>query len=303
MDKSETLGLERSIYQTLLNSELDAFIVADADSRIVFWNAAAESMFGHPREHALGQSLHELIVPEESRERAKDAFAHYRATGSGSLINSIVEIDALHRSGQLFPVEISLSATPVDGEWYAQAIVRSIGRRKEVEAEMQRLVTMDALTGIFNRKSMFDHGKRELSRAIRYGNSLSLVLFDIDQLKEINEEFGYYGGDQVIQALASFLEEHCRHSDVIGRLSGQEILVLLPETEISMAGMVAEKWREEIKELEVQIDAKNVQFNCSVGVSSLENEDRFDVVLEKAESSLQEAKALGGNTVVCRGQH
>ena len=303
MEKSENQVLEQSICQTLLNSELDAFIVVDADSRIVFWNAAAEIMFGHPREHALGHDLHELIVPEDVKDRAKSAFAHFQATGEGLLINSVVEIEALHRDGHLFSVEISLSATPVEDAWFAQAIVRSIGRRKEVEAEMQRLATTDALTGTFNRKSMFDHGKRELSRAIRYGNSLSLVLFDIDQLKVINEQSGHYAGDQVITALADFLGENCRHSDIVGRLSGEEFLLLLPETEVSMACMVAEKWRTAVEQLEINVDGNSIRFNCCVGVGSLENEDRFDVVLKKAEASLQEAKALGGNTVVCRGQH
>jgi len=304
MDISENLLLQRSICQTLLNSELDAFIVADGDSRIVFWNTAAEIMFGHPREHAIGQYLHELIAPEDIQERAKDAFAHFRATGSGSFINNVVEMDALHKSGNLFPVEISLSATPVEGEWFAQAIVRSIGRRKENEAEMQRLITTDALTGIFNRKSMFEHGNREISRALRYGHHLSLVLFDIDQLKEINEKSGHYAGDQVIQVLAEFIKKNCRYSDIAGRLSGEELLILLPETDVRMAAVVAEKWRVEIRALEIEIsEDESLNFNCSIGVSSLENEDRFDVVLDKAEANLQEAKALGGNTVVCRGQN
>ena len=94
MDKSESRSLEQSICQTLLESELDAFIVADGDSKIVFWNAAAETMFGYPREHALGHSVHELIVPESAQERAKDSFRYFRETGLGPMINNIVEIEA-----------------------------------------------------------------------------------------------------------------------------------------------------------------------------------------------------------------
>jgi len=301
MDQPQDLA--QGICKTLLNSELDAFIVIDGDSRIVFWNAAAETMFGYTREHALDKTIHELITPENNQQRAKDAFAHYRATGSGTLINNIVEIEALHRSGRLFPVEVSLSATQIDGVWFAQAIVRNIDRRKEVEAEMKRLTTMDALTGIYNRKSMFDHGKRELSRAIRYGNSLSLIILDIDKLKEINDNHGQFAGDQVIQALANFLLEHCRTSDIVGRLSSEEMLLLLPETEVSMAAMVAEKWRDGIAQLRVNVGDKDIKFRCSIGVSSLENEDNFEIVLNKAGNSLGDAKDLGGDTVVCRGTH
>ena len=298
MDKSESRSLEQSICQTLLESELDAFIVADGDSKIVFWNAAAETMFGYPREHALGHSVHELIVPESAQERAKDSFRYFRETGSGPLINNVVEIEALHRSGDLFPVELSLSATQIEGAWFSQAIIKSVGRRKEVEAEMLRLATTDALTGVFNRRSMFDHGEREMSRAQRYDHSLSMVLLDIDQLKKINEVSGHYAGDQVIKALADFLKEACRHSDIIGRLSGEEILLLLPETEEKMALMVAEKWRVAVEQLQVRDGDGNIHFSCSIGVIGLTKEERFEDVLKKIEANLEESKNSGGNKVV-----
>jgi len=100
------------------------------------------------------------------------------------------------------------------------------------------------------------------------------------------------------------IKKNCRYSDIAGRLSGEELLILLPETDVRMAAVVAEKWRVEIRALEIEIsEDESLNFNCSIGVSSLENEDRFDVVLDKAEANLQEAKALGGNTVVCRGQN
>ena len=301
MEKSDNQFLHHGICQSLQANEHDAFIVIDNNSRIVFWNAAAELMFGHPFEHAMGCYVHELIAPETVQGRARDAFNFFRDTGAGPLVNSVVEIDALHRDGHLFPVEISLTANRTNDAWYSQAIIRSIGRQKEVEAEMQRLATTDPLTGAYNRENMFEHGKRELSRAMRYEHNLSLALFNIDQLKEINEGSGHYAGDKVIQALADFLEENCRQSDVIGRLSGTEILVLLPETKAIMACSVAEKWREDIARLQINLDNEDIKFNCSIGVSALENEDKFSVMLKKAEDNLEEAKVLGGNTVVCRG--
>ncbi|MCP4123090.1 MAG: diguanylate cyclase [Bacteroidetes bacterium] len=301
MEKSENQLLQQGIYQSLLANEHDAFIVIDNNTRIVVWNAAAELMFGHPREHAMGCYVHELLAPETVQERARDAFNFFRETGTGPLVNSVVEIDALHRDGHLFPVEISLTAHQINDAWFSQAIIRSIGRQKEVEAEMHRLATTDPLTGVYNRENMFGHGNREISRAIRYGHNLSVALFDIDQLKEINENSGHYAGDKVIQRLADFLKKNCRQSDVIGRLSGEEILVLLPETSVIVACTVAEKWREGIERLQINLDSEDIKFSCSIGVSALENEDKFSAILKKAEDNLEEAKALGGNTVVCRG--
>lgn len=299
MNKLADKLLERIICQTLLDSELDAFIVADDEGKIVFWNAAAENMFGHSREYAIGHYIHKMIVPENMQERAIAAFAHFHETGTGSFVDRIVEIEALHRSGHLFPVEISLNATQVDGAWFSQAIVRSISRRKEIESEVQRLSTTDPLTGIYNRGSMFGHGKRELSRAIRYGHSLSLVIVEIDQLKKINESSGHSAGDQVIRSLANFLSEGCRYSDVLGRISGVKILLLLPETGVSVAAMVAEKWCVAIRKLTDNVDDERViPFTCSIGVTSFTNEDRFDILLRKVETNLQQAKSSGGNKVV-----
>ncbi len=297
MGKQKKWFLEQGICQTLLASELYAFIVADSDSCIVFWNAGAEVLFGYPREQVLGQNLHELIVPEDVQERARDAFNYFCETGTGPLIDRVIEIDALHRDGNTFPVELALSANCIDEVWFSQAMVIGVGRRKEVEAEMKRLATTDPLTGVFNRENMFNHGRRELSRAIRYKHNLSLVLIEIDQLREINKKFGHYSGDAVIQTLTDFLKKNCRQSDIIGRLGSNEILLLLPETEVKPATDVAEKWRAGVEVLQVHVDKKLIQINCSFGVSSMEDEDKFEVVLNKVKSNLQEAKASGGNRV------
>ncbi len=295
--------LSEGIFQALVESDLDAFVVADEDSKIIVWNTAAETLFGYPSEHVIGQKLHTILVPEDSRDRAINAYAHFKGTGAGPFVNSVVEIDALHRSGELIPVSLSLTAIEIDNKWYSQAIVRSIGRRKEIESEMRRLATRDAMTGIYNREVMFAHGKREISRAIRYGNSFSLILVDIDQLNEINEKWGHFAGDEVIKSLTNFMLENCRHSDVVGRFSSEEILILLPETDVSMAFMVAEKWRMSVKSLEVKTDGAHIKFNCSFGVSGLANEDRFEPLLKKVESNLLQAKTAGGDRVICNDEY
>jgi len=295
--------LSDKVFQSLINSELDAFIIADENSNIIRWNSAAETLFGNPREHVLGKNLHQILVPEETRERAINAYNHFKGTGAGPLINSVIEMDALHRSGDIIPVSMSISAFESDGKWFSQAILRSIGRRKELESEMRRLATRDALTGAYNREIMFAHGKRELSRAMRYGSTLSVVLIDIDQLNVINERWGYYFGDQVIKTLTDFLLDNCRHSDVVGRFSSKEVLILLPETDVSMAFMVAEKWRITIKSLDVKADGALINFNCSIGVSGLSNEDQFEALLKKVESNLLQSKALGGDKVTCNDKY
>jgi len=207
------------------------------------------------------------------------------------------------RNGHLFPVEISLSATLIEDKWFSQAIVRSVGRRKEIEAEMKRLATTDPLTGIYNRETMFSHGKRELSRAMRYGHSLSLVLIDIDQLKQINDESGHYAGDEIIKTLSDLLLESCRQSDVLGRLSSKEFLLILPETDVAMTHQVAEKWRATIEELDITVDGESIHFTCSIAISGLSNEDRFEVLLKKVETKLEKAKVSGGNQVVSNDEY
>ncbi len=127
---------ERS--RVILSSALDAVVIIDEQSRITDWSGQAEKIFGWSREEALGQSMTTLIVPERYREAHQQEMQAYRNKGGGKLFNKRIEIDALHRDGQEFPVEVSISAITLSGKNHVSAFLRGISERKRSEARSQR---------------------------------------------------------------------------------------------------------------------------------------------------------------------
>ncbi len=121
----------------ITESAQDAIIMMGADQRISFWNAAAERIFGYTAAEATGQELHALIAPAPSRTGFAQAFPHFQEAGEGPIIGQVREVIALRKGGEEFPVELSVSATQIDGRWHAIGIVRDITERKQHEEALR----------------------------------------------------------------------------------------------------------------------------------------------------------------------
>lgn len=119
----------------------DAIIRIDNRGEVVFWNRAAESTFGIGEQDAIGQNLHQLIVPERYQHEANTALAHFVVTGEGPLIGETREIEALHADGHEFPIEMTLSALPGPEGWHAVGVIRDISERKQAEQEQRLAAT------------------------------------------------------------------------------------------------------------------------------------------------------------------
>lgn len=126
-------------FRKISESAQDAIIMMGADRCISFWNPAAERMFGYAAAEALGQDLHQLIVPGELQTRFEQAYPHFQATGEGPIIGQVIQVPALRKGKVEFPVELSISSTLLSGQWHAIAIVRDITERKHHEFELQQV--------------------------------------------------------------------------------------------------------------------------------------------------------------------
>jgi len=116
----------------------DAIIMMDPSGNISFWNAAAERTFGYAREEALGKNVHQLVVPACYLPQVHKAFPRFRQTGQGAAVGQTIEIEAIRKNGEVFPVELALSALELDGKWHAIAIVRDITERKATEEALRK---------------------------------------------------------------------------------------------------------------------------------------------------------------------
>jgi len=162
------------------------------------------------------------------------------------------------------------------------------------------LARTDALTGVYNRRHMKDIGSREFSRSVRYGTHLSVVVFDIDNFKSVNDRFGHDEGDRILQRIASVVSSQIRQADVFFRWGGEEFLLLLPETPLDEARRFTERLRRMV-EVNVQAGGDARPVTASFGVAARLGEDEnLSRLITRADKALYKAKACGRNQVVCQ---
>jgi diguanylate cyclase (GGDEF)-like protein len=157
----------------------------------------------------------------------------------------------------------------------------------------------DALTSLKNRRYFDKILEAEVHKAKSKNIPLSLIMFDIDRFKNINDTYGHQVGDEALRGLAKTVSAHIRQSDVLARYGGEEFAVIASWTNIDAAKILAEKLRKTIEELKLP-DVP--QFTCSFGVAQMEEEDFTHDIIKRADDALYEAKNSGRNIVIAKGE-
>lgn len=164
--------------------------------------------------------------------------------------------------------------------------------------EIQWLATMDELTGINNRRHLFQLGRLEIERARRYGYPLSVIMLDIDHFKTINDTYGHGVGDQVLRKLAQGCLQSIREFDILGRYGGEEFAIVLPQTKLSEGEATAERLRVCIQKEPIKTAQGKLPVTISLGVAEMDDEIvDLATLLDRADSALYAAKQAGRNCV------
>jgi diguanylate cyclase (GGDEF)-like protein len=163
--------------------------------------------------------------------------------------------------------------------------------------EIYRLMTVDALTQIFNRRYFNEALEREFNRARRYQRDLSLILFDIDHFKKVNDTYGHLAGDNLLRAMVLAMKPKLRREDVFARTGGEEFGVLLPEINLEGARFIAEKLRKIAEATEVRFEAHLLKATVSLGISQLIANMVGEQLYKSADEALYQAKNTGRNRV------
>jgi diguanylate cyclase (GGDEF)-like protein len=164
--------------------------------------------------------------------------------------------------------------------------------------EIYRLMTIDGLTHIFNRRYFNEALEREVNRAKRYERALSLVLFDIDHFKRVNDTYGHLAGDNLLRQISTALKPKLRREDIFARTGGEEFGVLLPEIPIDGARATAEKVRRIVEQTPLKYEQNVISVTVSLGCAQLMGgEATPEALYERADNRLYEAKQDGRNRV------
>ena len=166
--------------------------------------------------------------------------------------------------------------------------------------KLHELAFRDALTGLFNHRFFQEALDRELDRTMRYQRDLSLIIFDIDHFKKVNDTYGHPVGDRVLAAIGRSAEQTVRNSDVIARYGGEEFAIILPETDFMGAAALAERLRSGIELLDIEVEGTTIKVTVSVGFTSCRHNIRNPekrTIIGMADKALYIAKQSGRNKV------
>ncbi len=300
----EALLESETRYRSLFEQSGDGIFILRADcpkpGKILSVNTAACRMHGYTKKEILGLYITELNTPESAAKvpnRIKLLLAGETLT-----------FEVMHRKkdGTVFPVEESSVLMNVKDMKLILAIDRDISKRRKVEDERNRLIgelkhisRIDGLTGLLNRQSLDRRLNEEIKRAKRYGNPLSMIMFDIDNFKKINDAYGHIIGDRVLQKTSEVIKETLRDTDIAGRFGGDEFVLILIQTNINIGKQVAERLRNRIKTSRVYVKKNQpIKFSISTGICQYNNKIKsVDEFISKTDKAMYMAKFSGHNQI------
>lgn len=296
------LGTIRGTMQRLVKLELQGEqsdpLIKNIDKIVEDFNADKIKLYDQARQ--IRSSLHNL---EAAWIHIKTLIYEYRTDPSGqnlqNLLNKsediwdeadhMVFISELVSKKKMGGFTISFLLFIVNG-LLILVIIYFI--KKYVKDHLEHAVNYDPLTKIFNRSFYKESLKNELYIASRYHKDVSLMIFDIDHFKNVNDTHGHDVGDYILFELAKIVGNHIRKSDILARIGGEEFAIIIPETDISNAVALAEKIRKIIENYTFKYVDK---ITVSIGITSFQDADTIDTIFKRADIALYKAKINGRN--------
>lgn len=259
------------------------------DGSVTDLNPAFQVMTGWPRAEWVGRHFGDLLHPEDRAAVLELLRRALRADGQPTL-------DVRMRAQKGGYVISSFTAVPVLKQGRVidlVGIARDVTELRQLESRQRDTARTDHLTGLGNRRACEEAIAREVARATRENASLVFILFDLDHFKVVNDTHGHHVGDAVLRAVAGVLREVSRSSDLVGRWGGEELLAILPRTDLWAARPFAERVRAGVAAL----DGLPCRVTVSAGMAEWTRGQDVQAVLARADARLYEAKRTGRNCI------
>ncbi|WP_051279350.1 sensor domain-containing diguanylate cyclase [Chitinilyticum aquatile] len=313
-------------YRELVQSARSIILRLDPAGHISFINHYAESYFGFAPDELIGRPLLGTLLPEveSTRRNLAELLAQLLQTPEefavhvnenlcrdGRRVWMLWTNQALRdEHGQL--TEILSIGNDITEQRQVQVELRRA--HEQLQLQYQRIAALqgqlreqairDALTGLFNRRYLEETLEREIARAIRDKQPLSVIMLDVDHFKQVNDRFGHKTGDDVLRALGAYLRARSRGEDVACRYGGEEFAIVLPGAQLADAVKRAESWREGFAAFALDVEGISVQVTLSLGVASFPlHADNGELLLNRADTALYAAKAAGRDRVMTACDH
>ena len=277
-------------YRALVERSPDA-IAVHRDQRILFINPAGARLLGAQAPgFVMGRSIADFLIETHDLPPEERAAFLERETGSSPREERLIRLDQREIEIEMSTLQITYSEQEA---W--QVVMRDITRRKELERELRMMATTDQLTGIHNRQYFDEHLHQAIREVDRYDGNLCVIMFDLDRFKDINDELGHDGGDEVLQRVVARVADKLRDTDVFARWGGEEFMVLAPGIDRAGGERLADKLRAAMHTVETGA-GRPVTASFSVAVYRRGEQSRR--LLKRLDNALYSAKGDGRDRIV-----
>jgi diguanylate cyclase (GGDEF)-like protein/PAS domain S-box-containing protein len=286
---------QKHLLDAILNN-IDAHVyMKNSERTFIYVNSRVAELFGDSAENIIGKKDSEVLPQEiadhfylsdkEVFETKKKQIIEESVTSEDGQTHHYISTKIPYSQPSELPALIGFSSE-----------VTELFNLKE---EFKKLANTDSLTSLYNRRFFIEQANKEFLRAKRYSSPMTLISIDIDHFKIINDKFGHPAGDKVLIDVSNCLGLNLRQTDTLARIGGEEFSILLPQTSIDEANILAERIRLQQSELLISGDWQGeIKLTVSIGVSSLNaNDISFDELFSRTDKALYLAKTCGRNQV------
>ena len=291
----DELSLAKKQFEMLFEHNASGILAIDESCQILMVNKRFCEIIGFSKEELIGQNARLYYLDDISYQKAREKILNTDKSSYMTLEHQLKRKDNKLIWCEFVGSQIELTK---DNNAMLWSILDTTAQ-KEMQEKLEQQATTDYLTELYNRRYFTSRLEEEVFRVKRNKEAeTSLIMFDLDKFKLINDTYGHLTGDVILKNFTNILKKHLRKTDIAGRLGGEEFAMILPNTGIENAVILANRIREEVSGQTINIDEKNIKFTVSIGLTSLSYDDMsFDSALARADSALYTAKENGRNRV------
>jgi diguanylate cyclase (GGDEF)-like protein/PAS domain S-box-containing protein len=302
------LALEET--ELLFDLAADAMLQIDHQGYVVRANHEAKMLFGYTGEELIDMSVDTLLPEEYQAKHSQHREQYQQNPTTRSMTKDSRWISARNKSGVKLLLDIRLR--PINNRYgnHVLATISDVSEYHKLTTALAKTrqknkllaidATTDPLTTLYNRRYFHKNADREFANSQRYKSALSLILFDIDHFKSVNDQYSHALGDKVLQQVAKVATDIIRNGDTLARFGGDEFVVLLPMTSSNATEVFAERIRQKIEELSFQVESTaSLVITISAGIATRQESD-LDIhnMLKRADEALFSAKGQGRNCII-----
>ncbi|MDK2981464.1 MAG: hypothetical protein PWQ55_1811 [Chloroflexota bacterium] len=297
----KALQQSQSRYQSLIEDVLDistvGICILDKDFRVVWVNQASVNDWLGSRSGLLGKDFRQILKDVPSAEIVNggrligEMLLSYH---SGYFMEDVeIHFDFQGKQAEKF---LQYASRPVSVGYFKGGRIEQfidITEQKFLQNKIELLAITDELTGIYNRRGLMEFGRHDFNRARRMGTNLGVIYFDIDNFKELNDQYGHAQGDTMLVETIRRVESCLRDMDTFARYGGDEFVIIVPEAELQQCVEIAKRIHQIATTSPVHISEQEVQVNISLGISQIRPTDSLSSLLNRADLAMYRAKNTG----------